>query len=222
MLDAQDMASTMDILEDAVESIADRIAPSDPSAKQTTAQIQMFRDVLVRARRSSSPAGKIRQGDSWATEAYKSAEWMADSFLVPLMGLLFIITCVVDVPDLLGLSWYTKPAGAHASMTAPVQVQRAIVAWALIFYSTAMTLVASGKARGICKTLAVAHILISAFEVAAVWTAGRGEGDVVGYSRQLLSEALPKILAASCLLIQSSKPALSPLTPSHRRVVRVQ
>mmetsp|Transcript_9085 Transcript_9085/g.13289 ORF Transcript_9085/g.13289 Transcript_9085/m.13289 type:complete len:570 (+) Transcript_9085:261-1970(+) len=222
MLDAQDMVSTLDILEDAVESIADRIAPSDPSAKLTTGQVQMFRDVLVRARRSSSPSGKVRQENSWATEAYKSADWMADSFLMPLLGLLFLITCLVDVPDLLGLSWYTRPAGAHAGMVAPVQVQRAIVAWALMFYSTAMVLAASGKARGVCKSLAVAHLFISAVEVAAVWTAGRGQGDVVGYGRQLLSEALPKVLAASCLLIQSSKPALSPLTPSHRRVVRVQ
>jgi farnesyl-diphosphate farnesyltransferase len=217
MLEAKDMASTLDILEDAVESIADRIVPADPSAKLTTAGVQTFRDALMRARRSSSPSGKARQGDSWSTEAYKSAEWMADSFLMPLMGLLFIITCVVDVPEQLGLGWYTKPAAAHAGMVAPVEVQRAIVAWGLIFYSMAMMLVASGKSRGMCRMLAMAHIAISAVEVAAVWYAGRGQADLIGYGRQLLSEALPKVLAASCLLIHSSKPPVHPLTPSHRR-----
>jgi farnesyl-diphosphate farnesyltransferase len=220
MLEAQDMDSTMDIMEDAVESIADRIVPSDPSAQVTNQRIQLFREVLVRARRSSSPSGKTRQGDSWAIDAYKSAEWMADSFLMPLMGLLFIITCVVDVPELLGMSWYTKPEGAHAGMAPPVQVQRAVVAWALIFYSTAMMLVASGQARGLRKTMALAHICVSAIEVATVWYAGRGQGDMVGYGRQLLSEALPKVLAASCLLIQSTK-SFDPLTPSHRRIVRL-
>jgi farnesyl-diphosphate farnesyltransferase len=220
MLEAQDMDSTMDIMEDAVESIADRIVPSDPSAQVTNQRIQLFREVLVRARRSSSPSGKTRQGDSWAIDAYKSAEWIADSFLMPLMGLLFIITCVVDVPELLGMSWYTKPVGAHAGMAPPVQVQRAVVAWALIFYSTAMMLVASGQARSLRKTMAVAHICVSAFEVATVWYAGRGQGDMVGYGRQLLSEALPKVLAASCLFIQSTK-SFDPLTPSHRRIVRL-
>eukprot|EP00001_Collodictyon_triciliatum_P163771 28839_4 len=38
----------------------------------------------------------------------------------------------------------------------------------------------------------------------------------MGYLRQLLSEALPKVLAASCLLIHTSKPAFSTLSPSHR------
>jgi farnesyl-diphosphate farnesyltransferase len=224
MLEAKDMDTTMDILEDAVESIADRIAPADPSALHTKAHVQTFREVLLRARRSSSPSSKARQGDSWATEAYKSAEWMADSFLMPLMGLLLTITCLVDVPDVLGLSWFTKhmPAGAHVGMGAPLPVQRAVVAWAVMFYSTTMTLVAAGKGRDVCKMLAVCHMLVSAVEVAAVWTAGRDGGAIGGYGRQLLSEALPKVLAASCLLIHSAKPKLSPLTPSHHRVVRVQ
>ena len=225
MLEAKDMGSTMDILEDAIESIADRIAPSDPSAQQTKASVQTFREVLLRARRSSSPSGKTRQGDGWATEAYKSAEWMADSFLMPLMGLLFIITCLVDVPDLLGLSWHTKhmpTAGAQVGMEAPPPVQRAVVVWALFFYSTTMVMVAAGKGRDLCKMLAFLHMLVSVAEVAAVWTAGRGGGAIAGYGRQLLSEALPKVLAATCLLIHSTKPPLLHLTPSHHRIVRVQ
>ena len=216
MLDAKDMASTMDILEDAVESIADRILPSDPSAKATTLNVQMFREALIRSRRSSSPSGKTRDADGWLVEGYKSAQWMADSFLMPLLGLLFIITCVVDVPDLLGLSWYAKPAGRSKLLNAPAQVELALVVWALFFYSTAMMLVCSGKLRKMCKMLAGAHIIISAVEVAAVWTVGHGEGDMMGYLRQLLSEALPKVLAASCLLIHTSKPAFSTLSPSHR------
>ena len=91
------------------------------------------------------------------------------------MGLLLIITCLVDVPDVLGLSWFTMhmPAGAHVGMEAPLPVQRAVVAWAIMFYSTTMTLVAAGKGRDVCKMLAVCHMLVSALEVAAVWTAGR-------------------------------------------------
>ena len=220
MLEAKDMASTLDILEDAVESISDRIVPSDPSAQVTTGQIQQFREVLVQARRSSSPTSKTRQGDTWVAEASKSAEWMADSFLMPLMGLLLLITCVVDVPDLAGVTLIgAKPAGG--SLAAPVGVQQALVAWALVFYSTAIALVAAGKARGVCRMLAMAHMAVCAVEVAAVWMSERGEGEVMRYGRQLLSEAMPKVLAASCLLIHSAKPSISPLTPSHHRVVRV-
>jgi len=36
------------------------------------------------------------------------------------------------------------PAGAHVGMEAPLPVQRAVVAWAIMFYSTTMTLVAAG------------------------------------------------------------------------------
>ena len=222
MLEAKDMPSTLDIIEDAVESIADRVAPSDPSAQLTHAQVQIFRDVLMRARRSSSPTSKTREPPSWAMEAYKSAEWMADCFLMPLMGMLLLITCVVDLPDILGFSLIgdtnSKAAGA---LTAPEGVQHALVLWALIFYATAMVLVSSGKARGMCKPLAAAHMVISVLEVVAVWTSGAGQGNIMGYGRQLLSEAMPKMLAASCLFIHTAKPSLSPLTPSHRRVVRV-
>jgi len=116
MLEAKDMPSTLDIIEDAVESIADRVAPSDPSAQLTHAHVQIFRDVLMRARRSSSPTSKTREPPSWAMEAYKSAEWMADCFLMPLMGMLLLITCVVDLPDILGFSLIgdtnSKAAGA--------------------------------------------------------------------------------------------------------------
>ena len=98
MLEAKDMASTMDLLEGAVASIAGRIQPSDPSAKATASNVQMFREALVCARRSSSPLGKTPNADGWCAVAclYKSAEWHADLFLVLLAGLLFCITYVCE------------------------------------------------------------------------------------------------------------------------------
>ena len=97
MLEAKDMASTMDILEDSVESIAKRIQ-SDPSAKATISHVQMFRDAINCARLSLPPSGKARDAKGSCVKAYacESAELTAGLLLVLLSALQFIIQYVLE------------------------------------------------------------------------------------------------------------------------------
>jgi hypothetical protein len=90
----------MNILKAAVESIAERIHPSDPSAKATTSSVEMFREALMCVRRSLSPSGEVREANGscfmFKSYIYKLAELIADLFLMVLSGLALITTCAFE------------------------------------------------------------------------------------------------------------------------------
>lgn len=47
MLETTDLQTTLNILEDAIESLADKITPTDPSARETHDKVQQIRDLIV-------------------------------------------------------------------------------------------------------------------------------------------------------------------------------
>uniref|UniRef100_A0A6T7TMB5 Squalene synthase n=1 Tax=Hanusia phi TaxID=3032 RepID=A0A6T7TMB5_9CRYP len=202
MLDTVDMASVLDVFEDTVESIADRIAPTDPSAKSTMTMVQMCRDVIARGRGSLPSTQKICEG--WKSEVTRSVKSIADTVVVPLIAILLVITGVFDVPQLMNLE-LTATANQPNSV-----FYLAMTAWNLSFYSFALFAMVWGAHQRNLKPLAMFHILMSFVEVGVLWMAA-----ALG-ARQLLSETLPKLLAASCLVSCISKQSsMHHLTPSH-------
>lgn len=47
MLETSDMATTLSILRDAIEALADKMVPTDPSASDTMERVQIIRELIV-------------------------------------------------------------------------------------------------------------------------------------------------------------------------------
>mmetsp|Transcript_22050 Transcript_22050/g.55262 ORF Transcript_22050/g.55262 Transcript_22050/m.55262 type:complete len:564 (-) Transcript_22050:60-1751(-) len=183
MLECTDMQATLTILEDAIDSLADKISPADPSARETIEKVQLCRDLIAQGRRSSSPSSKV--ASTWHQETTKVTSYVAEQCTVPLLVLLFGITAAVDVPQAMGSAWWQSEA-VPAKM-GPLHVW--LTSFALIFYSAAIALLSRGVALSWCKTLAFVQLAMAAAEV--VFSPVFGLNVVV--------QALPKLLLAGML-----------------------
>jgi len=205
MLDTNSMPAVLDIFEEAVESIAERIAPCDPSANETQDMVQQIRDILNRGRRSNSPTSKLSSESSFNAYVAKNATWMANSLLMPLLGVLMAITLAVDVPQVLGKEQWlmiSAPAG-------PVPIQGIATFWSLIFYAATMySTMGAPSTRKSVSSLAALHMVLAVVQFLCGVFQGAG-------ARTLAAEAVPKLLAGTCLLISAPQPAVQSLTPSH-------
>jgi farnesyl-diphosphate farnesyltransferase len=183
MLETTDMQATLNILEDAVEMLADKIVPTDPSAQETIEKVQLVRELIAQGRRSSSPSAK--EAPTWKQETSKVTTYVADQCTLPLLSLLFAITAAVDVPQAMGNAWWSSEAVPTDMGAAHVW----ITCLALLFYSASIAILSSSVALSWCNLLATMQFLLAIAEVAC--------SPVLGFA--VVAQALPKFLAAGLL-----------------------
>mmetsp|Transcript_41167 Transcript_41167/g.80486 ORF Transcript_41167/g.80486 Transcript_41167/m.80486 type:complete len:564 (+) Transcript_41167:231-1922(+) len=183
MLETTDMQATLTILEDAIDALADKISPTDPSARETLEKVQLCRDLITQGRRSSSPSSKV--ASTWRQETTKATSYIAEQCTVPLLVLLFGITAAVDVPQAMGNAWWSSDA-------VPAKMGQAhvwLTCFALIFYSMTIVLLSRGAALSWCGTLAALQVVMTVAEFVY--------SPVIGL--HVAAQALPKLILAGLL-----------------------
>ncbi len=200
MLDSTSMQSVLEIFEDAIESIADRISPTDPSSLEMTNRIQAVKDLIFLGRRSDSSSSKL--ADSWWDETKKSIMSVIHDFTPLLIFMLIVNSVVVDLPLALGCPWWSK------TIIEPGPWHMAWTCWCVVFYSWSLFCVSQGIQRGLRELVAV-HFAFTVLELVAGWMA-------VNEMEVLLAESVPKLLGAGAVYSFSRKTIFSKLTPSHQ------
>lgn len=191
MLETTDMQATLNILEDAIEMLADKIVPTDPSARETIEKVQLCRELIAQGRRSNSPSSK--EAPTWMQETTKITSYIADQCTVPLLTLLFAITAAVDVPQAMGNAWWSSEAVPAKMGAAHVW----ITFWALLFYSASIVILTRGVALSWCRTLAAMQLALTVAEI--VYSPVSGMHIAAQSGLHVVAQALPKLLVAALL-----------------------
>ena len=200
MLETNSMLNDLDIFEDVIESIADRISPSDPTSVEMTNRIQAVRDLIMSGRQSDS--GSCKLVDSWWDESVKSVTSVIHDFSPLLIFMLLANSMVVDLPLVLGRPWWSK------SFVQPGPFHMVMTVWCILFYLWAFICLFQGVQRGL-RWLVVMHFGMTLLELLSF----RMEGNDF---QNLATETVPKLLGSGAVFFFSRKASFRTLTPSHR------
>jgi hypothetical protein len=203
MLETTNMEAVLEIFEDVIESIADRITSSDPSSLEMTRRIQAVKDLIELGKRGNSE--KIKLVEGWWDESCKSICSIANDFTPLLIFMLLVNSIVVDLPMAVGLNWWSQ------SIVQPGPCQVAMTFWCLSFYSWSLFCVSQGIQKGL-RVVSAIHLMFSLIELVTVWTSS-------AEFLVMAAEAMPKFLGAGAVYLFSRKPILRKLTPSHQMKV---
>mmetsp|Transcript_28287 Transcript_28287/g.69988 ORF Transcript_28287/g.69988 Transcript_28287/m.69988 type:complete len:566 (+) Transcript_28287:182-1879(+) len=183
MLDTSDLQSTLNILEEAIEALADKVTATDPSSTETLEKVQQILDLIQQGRRSSSPSAKV--ADEWRTEGVKTVRMAADKGTIPLVFLLLGITIFVDLPQAFGIQWMPSQAVLPQAGAANI----ALGCFALMFYMATIVCLWRGIYLTKCSTIAAMQLLLTVVEV------GMALSQAAPVT-QIVAQALPKLVAA--------------------------
>mmetsp|Transcript_19314 Transcript_19314/g.53631 ORF Transcript_19314/g.53631 Transcript_19314/m.53631 type:complete len:553 (-) Transcript_19314:130-1788(-) len=207
MLETVSMESALDIFEDVIDSISDRVSPSDPTSREMWKSIQAVRDLVIMGRNDAHSCKGVEP--RWWEDTIKSSVTAIHDFTPVLISMLIINSLVVDFAMVVGWEWWSKTvvqAGPWHSV---------VTLWCLFFYSWSLSCLLRGSYAGLtCGALI--HLTWSFIELGLGFRQGMMHLDI-------MAEVVPKCLASGCLLVCSRRAAFRKLTPSHEiKVLRLK